>query len=260
MQYLDFYVYVHRRKDTNQIFYVGKGRLKRAFLKTGRSKAWKSIASTYGYVVEIVRTGLSNSSALELEFDLIRKNKDLVNKICKRKHISMDINLLSEWVQYDSGAPSGLKWLKSKGKIKEGTTCGVLRENRYSFSLLNNRYICSRVVWLLHTKILNNEYVIDHIDGNSLNNKIENLREISYKANSNNTSKHRINLHTLGVTEYKTKDKNGNVTFHCYGSYYDDMGIEHRKSFSFLKYGKEEAIRLAIKFRKEGLSNVPISC
>jgi hypothetical protein len=93
-----------------------------------------------------------------------------------------------------------------------------------------------------------------------LNNKIENLREISYKANSNNTVKHRVKLHTLGITEYKTKDKNGNVTFHCYGSYYDEIGIEHRKSFSFLKYGKDAAIRLAIKFREEGLLNVTDNC
>ena len=39
---LDFYVYLHRRKDNNQVFYVGKGRLDRH--KRSRAyKTWKSV-------------------------------------------------------------------------------------------------------------------------------------------------------------------------------------------------------------------------
>lgn len=49
-----FYVYVHRRKDNNAIFYVGKGSARRAYSKHDRNKHWRNIASSIGFDVEIV--------------------------------------------------------------------------------------------------------------------------------------------------------------------------------------------------------------
>ena len=255
MDYSDFYVYLHRRKDNNEIFYIGKGRLNRAFIKNNRNDDWTNIVNQYGYYVEFIKTDLTNDEAIDLEFKLINENFNLVNKLTNKSNtIIPDIQVLKEWVEYDPSSSSGLRWIKSNGKIKSGNICGVLRNNRYSFSLFKTRFICSRIVWLLNNGKLTNNMVIDHIDGNSLNNNINNLREVSYKQNANNTSKQRSNLNSLGIVEYTSKDKNGNITFHCYGSYYDSCGKEIRKSFSYLKYGKENAIQLAINFRKEGLN------
>ena len=45
---MSFYTYAHYTKDTNQLFYIGKGSFtkqgdfKRAFAKTGRNAYWKN--------------------------------------------------------------------------------------------------------------------------------------------------------------------------------------------------------------------------
>jgi len=78
----DFYVYLHRKATTGEIFYVGKGRDERAY-DTGvdRSIHWNRVAKKHGRTVEFVQTGLQEWYAHELEMDLIayhgRKNLGL---------------------------------------------------------------------------------------------------------------------------------------------------------------------------------------
>lgn len=73
-------VYRHRRKDTNEVFYVGMGTsIQRPFSKVGRSKLWKNIANKAGYNVEIVATGLTKEEAVELEILLIQHYSNLCN-------------------------------------------------------------------------------------------------------------------------------------------------------------------------------------
>lgn len=67
------YVYLHRRKDTDEVFYVGKGFGKRAWKKTTRSEWWKRIEAKYGRTVEIYREDLSEFEAFVLEAELILK-------------------------------------------------------------------------------------------------------------------------------------------------------------------------------------------
>ena len=74
-------VYLHRRKDTNEIFYVGIGQTeKRAYdVKNRKNKHWKGIIERYGYTVEILLTDLSWDQACEKEKELITEigRKDL---------------------------------------------------------------------------------------------------------------------------------------------------------------------------------------
>jgi hypothetical protein len=69
----DFYVYVHRKATTGEVFYVGKGRGDRCFKLTGknRSKLWHKVAKKHGCIVEIVQDGLQEWAALEMEVGLI---------------------------------------------------------------------------------------------------------------------------------------------------------------------------------------------
>ena len=62
-----FYVYTHRRIDTGEIFYVGKGHGDRASSKKGRNKVWNYYSKNYGFDVAIVKFGLSEAEAFELE-------------------------------------------------------------------------------------------------------------------------------------------------------------------------------------------------
>lgn len=66
----DFYVYVHRKATTGEIFYVGKGTGYRAY-EFGRNRHWDNTVKKHGYTVETVETGLQEWYALELEINLI---------------------------------------------------------------------------------------------------------------------------------------------------------------------------------------------
>ena len=64
-------VYRHRRLDTFEIFYIGIGSIKRAYLKHGRNKHWNNIVNKTNYQVEIIAENLDWETACELEILLI---------------------------------------------------------------------------------------------------------------------------------------------------------------------------------------------
>jgi len=72
-------VYFHRRKDNNEIFYVGIGSKRRTKETKNRNKYWHNIVNKVGYDIEIVHTGLTWEQACELEKKYIKElgRKDL---------------------------------------------------------------------------------------------------------------------------------------------------------------------------------------
>ncbi len=66
-------MYRHRRLDTNKIFYIGMGDLKRAYSKDAakRNKIWNDITNKTSYQVEILAEDLTWEDACELEVLLI---------------------------------------------------------------------------------------------------------------------------------------------------------------------------------------------
>lgn len=71
-----FFVYVHRKADSGEVFYVGKGTVKhgsyeRAHVTKKRSLFWQAIAAKHGVRVEIVAEFDSEDLAFQLERDLI---------------------------------------------------------------------------------------------------------------------------------------------------------------------------------------------
>lgn len=84
---MDFYVYLHKKKTTGEVFYVGKGCGPRAWTKARRSSEWNEVVEKYGYFVEIVENNLQEWYSFELEGLLIDyygklsdKDGSLVNK------------------------------------------------------------------------------------------------------------------------------------------------------------------------------------
>jgi hypothetical protein len=72
-----YYVYQHRRNDTNAVFYVGKGKGYRCNQKTGRNIYWHRVADKHGYSVEKVVADLDEELALLVEHELIDQYKKL---------------------------------------------------------------------------------------------------------------------------------------------------------------------------------------
>lgn len=68
---MDFYVYLHRKATTGEIFYVGKGQGNRAWSHKSRSKYWQNLVAKHGYTIELAGSGLQEWYAFELEKELV---------------------------------------------------------------------------------------------------------------------------------------------------------------------------------------------
>lgn len=80
-----FKVYQHRRKDTNEIFYVGHGGRSRPWQFTrGRSQGWQSVYNQFGCVVETLAKFDNKQDAADFEIKMIAQYRKqgipLVNK------------------------------------------------------------------------------------------------------------------------------------------------------------------------------------
>ena len=76
MNMKEFYVYVHRRNDTNEVFYVGKGKLRRAWSRGSRNNWWKHIVDKHGYTVEIVEYFDTEQESFDGEQLLISQHRN----------------------------------------------------------------------------------------------------------------------------------------------------------------------------------------
>jgi hypothetical protein len=65
-------VYQHRRKDTNEVFYIGIASVDtRPYSKQDRNKYWKNIVNAFGYEVDILINGCTWEQACEIEKGMI---------------------------------------------------------------------------------------------------------------------------------------------------------------------------------------------
>lgn len=110
-------------------------------------------------------------------------------------------------------------------------------------------YLAHRIIWELFNSKLKDGEIIDHIDGNRLNNAIENLRVTTYSGNNRNRQLSCKN--TIGITGIKYRSMNNGANEY-YIAYWSDINdIQQSKYFSITKLGKENALQLAIALRKE---------
>jgi hypothetical protein len=96
----------------------------------------------------------------------------------------MDTKILHELFDYRDGE---LYWKIQKARcIKIGDCAGSKSTSGYKYIKINGKqYSCHRLIFCMVYGYFPKE--IDHIDGNSLNNRVENLREASHSDNLKNT-------------------------------------------------------------------------
>ena len=102
-------VYKHIRKDTNEVFYIGIGSIKRAHSTKGRNQYWYNIVNKAGYEVVIIKEGLSWEEACIEEIKLIKEygRKDL------------NTGPLTNMTDGGDGSPNVIQTEEKKAKCKE---------------------------------------------------------------------------------------------------------------------------------------------
>lgn len=74
---MNFYTYIHRRESDNAIFYVGKGKGRRAWTQDGRNSRWNRTVAKHGHKVEICAEWPTEAEAIEHEIFLISCFRDI---------------------------------------------------------------------------------------------------------------------------------------------------------------------------------------
>ena len=85
-------------------------------------------------------------------------------------------------------ATGEVKWIKGKpGRIKD-KPIGAVSSSGYLVVRMDYKlYLLHRIIYQMHFGDLNDEFQVDHIDGNPMNNRIENLRKATPQQNAQNS-------------------------------------------------------------------------
>lgn len=136
------YVYIHRRKDNNQIFYVGIGRIKnnkRSIQTKNRNILWQNIVNKSGFYAEVIEENISWDVAKEIEIKMINDlgRLDLKTGILSNMTDGGDgnNNFSKETKLKISNSLKGIKQspetiLKRKKSVKKAWQCPVLRKKQ----------------------------------------------------------------------------------------------------------------------------------
>ena len=100
-----------------------------------------------------------------------------------------------------------LKWKNHYSRSdRNGQYAGSINGKGYYCVTINNKsFRVHRLIWLYHNDYLPD--IIDHKDGNKLNNRIENLREATIQQNSSNKSGLGSNTGFKGVRWVQSRKK-----------------------------------------------------
>jgi HNH endonuclease len=174
----------------------------------------------------------------------------------------------------DASSPTGLRWKISPARCaKAGDVAGSIMTNKKSdrqyFRVGYNKslWLVHRILWVMRATAtsrglspLNGEIDasldIDHIDGNALNNSVENLRLVSTISNNRNKKQQKNN--STGVTGvYFWTSRSG--TTYVRAQWFNLAGEREVKQFSCKKLGKDLAFSMACEYREKMLAELNAS-
>lgn len=247
-------VYTH--KDINgTIRYIGSGTLKRAksnHPKSDRGRLYEDFVTKNGrLIVEIVQYDLNQLDARNLEIILYEKHYPFGNLLNSRKPYKVKTEIskdeLNNIIYYDESSPSCLRWktYRSSNAPVGGVAGGLNLQGYYTVSINRKRYYAHRLVVLLAGITLFEHNVIDHINGNKSDNRIENLLVTDQNGNSKNRAKPKNNsTGVTGVFYDKRRDQYIAMALHPITKLYST------KHFLISKYG-DDALTIAKEARED---------
>lgn len=165
----------------------------------------------------------------------------------------------SEHFYYDETIPSGLRWARDvfrgrqyKFKAKSVGDCAGWKSlyggnPYYRVRCGGYAYLSHRVIWSIFNGDIPNGYIIDHLDGNTINNKISNLRCTTMAKNSRNAKLPKTNV--SGFCGVCLRSISGIF-------YYIAQGGKSSKSFSISRYGLLPAFAMACKWREDKIKEL----
>ena len=249
-------VYMHVDKE-GVPFYVGHGTIKRAYKLekseyngegSNRSKSYKEKIKSLNYVYDVViHSTYSDKSRAAIEAGKVYDTYKTTLTNNNRPYTSLTLDRL-EFAKHfvvDLNSPSKLSRIIGN-KLVPVIDTRVSRSISYYIAKSGCKTIpAHRVIMLLLGNNIDG-MIIDHKDGNGLNNDISNLRVVSHMENSLNTRKQSNNkTGTTGVSYSKWHN--------YYVASWVDNGVLKHKRFSVKKLGKEIAFNLAVKAREDAI-------
>lgn len=114
------------------------------------------------------------------------------------------------------------------------------RQKYRKVQLRGKSYFVHHIVWWMFNG--SRPKIIDHIDGNGLNNKIENLREVTHAVNAKNRPKQRntrsgrLGVHKLPSGKYKASIKIGGTSRHI-GVFDDQISASEARRLAEIELG-----------------------
>ena len=175
-------------------------------------------------------------------------------------------NDVFEHLYYDSTSPTGLRWLSTgrlKGRGSEAIVKGDVAGNtvgdkRLQITFDGVSYPVSAVIWkLVYKEDIECGFVIDHVNGNSFDNRIENLRVVSVALNARNCSMARNNESGWNGVHWTTKTgKLGQKMLYCCATWNDLNNKNKRKYFRVDYLGLIPCLTQAIRFRRQKIQEL----
>ncbi len=151
-----------------------------------------------------------------------------------------------------------LRWVRNaaRNKVKIGDVAGIYKPKKrkpnkgyYMIYVSGISKAAHRIIWEMHYETLTSNQQIDHKNGITTDNRINNLRVVDNQTNCFNQGKRITNK--SGITGVHITD-NGNGKMYWVASWMEN-GKRRGRMFSIAKYGNDEALSLAIRVREQAV-------
>lgn len=161
----------------------------------------------------------------------------------------------NEWfyIDYEDDGNPFLRWKNigksRKMKIGDRAGCDNVGAGYFAVRLNGKRYYNHRIIFeMLGGKFTEELKYIDHINGDKLDNRFENLRATSNLINSINRRKSSNN--TSGITGVCWQTPISGILYAA-AKWFDNNGKQQYKHFSVKKLGIMEAFAMAVEHREK---------